>query len=139
MMMILTWYGINISLVDTLVVMHVHFISWFVLRKLKRLMGLLGTPSMLANPSFEEAIEHAASCHPSISQVEEKRRPLPNYMEKVQNNINQTMRDILLDWLVKVAEEYKLVSDTLYLILSYIDRFLSHHANFHQDFSRELQ
>ncbi|KAI8028589.1 Cyclin-A3-2 [Camellia lanceoleosa] len=61
-------------------------------------------------------------------EVEEKRRPLPNYMEKVQNDINQTMRDILLDWLVEVAEEYKLVSDTLYLTVSYIDRFLSHHA-----------
>ncbi|KAL7202754.1 hypothetical protein ACSBR1_034258 [Camellia fascicularis] len=38
------------------------------------------------------------------------------------------MRDILLDWLVQVAKEYKLVSDTLHLSVSYIDRFLSHHA-----------
>ncbi|GMP82298.1 hypothetical protein CsSME_00036672 [Camellia sinensis var. sinensis] len=29
---------------------------------------------------------------------------------------------------VEVAKEYKLVSDTLYLTVSYIDRFLSHHA-----------
>ncbi|KAI7999036.1 Cyclin-A3-4 [Camellia lanceoleosa] len=64
----------------------------------------------------------------SIIQVEEKMRPLPNYMEKVRNDINQTMRDILLDWLVEVVEEYILVSNTLYLTVSYIDRFLSHHA-----------
>ncbi|KAM0903473.1 hypothetical protein ACQ4PT_018683 [Festuca glaucescens] len=35
------------------------------------------------------------------------------------------MRGILVGWLVEVAEEYKLISDTLYLTVSYIDRFLS--------------
>nr|AAM95610.1 cyclin A-like protein [Nicotiana tabacum] len=35
------------------------------------------------------------------------------------------MRGVLVDWLVEVAEEYKLLSDTLYLAVSYIDRFLS--------------
>jgi cyclin A len=35
------------------------------------------------------------------------------------------MRGVLVDWLVEVAEEYKLVSDTLYFAVSYIDRFLS--------------
>ncbi|KAL0921789.1 hypothetical protein M5K25_008898 [Dendrobium thyrsiflorum] len=57
---------------------------------------------------------------------EEKRRPIGNYMEKVQKNIiSANMRGILVDWLVEVAEEYKLVSDTLYLAVSYVDRFLS--------------
>lgn len=53
---------------------------------------------------------------------------MPDYMAKVQKDANQAMRDILLDWLVEVAEEYKLVSDTLYLTVSYIDRFLSQHS-----------
>ena len=30
-----------------------------------------------------------------------------------------------MDWLVEVTDEYKLLSDTLYLAVSYIDRFLS--------------
>ncbi|KAK2974516.1 hypothetical protein RJ640_018681, partial [Escallonia rubra] len=60
--------------------------------------------------------------------VEEKRRPLPDYVEKVQKDMNVAMREILVDWLVEVAEEYKLVSDTLYLTVSYIDRFLSSHT-----------
>nr|KAJ8762635.1 hypothetical protein K2173_008074 [Erythroxylum novogranatense] len=34
------------------------------------------------------------------------------------------MRGILVDWLVAVAEECKLVCDTLYLTVNYIDRFL---------------
>lgn len=49
-------------------------------------------------------------------------------MEKVQKDITVGMREILVDWLVEVAEEYKLVSDTLYLTVSYIDRFLSSHV-----------
>ncbi|KAI3445924.1 hypothetical protein Pfo_002589 [Paulownia fortunei] len=60
-------------------------------------------------------------------EVEAKRRPLSSYMEKVQEDINPAMRAILVDWLVEVAEEYKLVSDTLYLTVNYIDRYLSAH------------
>ncbi|KAL6013227.1 Cyclin [Asimina triloba] len=58
-------------------------------------------------------------------EIESKRRPLPNFIEAVQKDVTATMRAILVDWLVEVAEEYKLVSDTLYLTISYIDRFLS--------------
>lgn len=58
-------------------------------------------------------------------EVDPKRRPLPDYIEKVQKDMSANMRGVLVDWLVEVAEEYKLVSDTLYLTISYIDRFLS--------------
>ncbi|TXG52491.1 hypothetical protein EZV62_021660 [Acer yangbiense] len=58
-------------------------------------------------------------------EVEPKRRPLPDYIEKVQKDISANMRGILVDWLVEVSEEYKLLSDSLYLTISYIDRFLS--------------
>ncbi|XP_030466594.1 putative cyclin-A3-1 [Syzygium oleosum] len=61
-------------------------------------------------------------------ETEPKRRPLPDYIEKVQNDISPNMRGILVDWLVGVAEEYQLLSDTLYLCISYIDRFLSSNA-----------
>lgn len=57
--------------------------------------------------------------------MEPKRRPLANYIETVQKDVTANMRGILVDWLVEVAEEYKLVSDTLFLTISYIDRFLS--------------
>ena len=42
-----------------------------------------------------------------------------------QRDINATMRGILIDWLVEVAEEYRLEAETLYLAVNYIDRFLS--------------
>ncbi|KAL4199437.1 hypothetical protein AMTRI_Chr03g51110 [Amborella trichopoda] len=57
--------------------------------------------------------------------AERNRRPTSNFMETVQRDITQNMRGILIDWLVEVAEEYKLVPDTLYLTVYLIDRFLS--------------
>ena len=53
------------------------------------------------------------------------RRPSTCYMESVQTDINPMMRSILVDWLVEVAQEYRLTSDTLFLSVAYIDRFLS--------------
>ncbi|KAE8658853.1 putative cyclin-A3-1 [Hibiscus syriacus] len=61
-------------------------------------------------------------------EVDPKRRPLPNYIEKVQKDVTTNMRGVLVDWLVEVADEYKLVSDTLYITVSYIDRYLSLNA-----------
>ncbi|RLN27468.1 cyclin-A2-1-like [Panicum miliaceum] len=53
------------------------------------------------------------------------RRPRPNYMETLQRDITTSMRGLLIDWLVEVSEEYKLVADTLYLTVYLIDQFLS--------------
>ncbi|KAL6216655.1 hypothetical protein ACLB2K_009876 [Fragaria x ananassa] len=59
-------------------------------------------------------------------EVEPKRRPLPDYMERIQKDaINANMRGILVDWLVEVAEDFKLLPDTLHLSVSYIDKYLS--------------
>lgn len=49
-------------------------------------------------------------------------------METTQVDVTADMRGLLIDWLVDVAEEYNLVSETLYLTVSYIDRFLSYKA-----------
>ncbi|KFK31755.1 hypothetical protein AALP_AA6G155000 [Arabis alpina] len=54
-----------------------------------------------------------------------KSRPLIDYLDKVQKDVTCNMRGVLVDWLVEVADEYKLLSETLYLTVSYIDRFLS--------------
>ncbi|KAJ8453290.1 hypothetical protein Cgig2_008174 [Carnegiea gigantea] len=56
---------------------------------------------------------------------EEKRRPKADYMQSVQKDVSANMRGILVDWLVELAEEFKVVSDTLYLTISHIDRYLS--------------
>jgi G2/mitotic-specific cyclin-B, other len=51
---------------------------------------------------------------------------LPNfgYMEKMQSDINEKMRAILIDWLVEVHLKFKLVPESLYLTVNLIDRYL---------------
>ncbi|KAL6069598.1 Cyclin-A2 [Balamuthia mandrillaris] len=57
---------------------------------------------------------------------EQLRRPRRlDYMTSVQKGITASMRGILCDWLVEVADEYELSSETLFLAVNYLDRFLA--------------
>ncbi|KAM0044371.1 putative cyclin domain-containing protein [Helianthus debilis subsp. tardiflorus] len=60
-----------------------------------------------------------------LHNMEVHRRTIADYIEKVQKDVGINMRGVLIDWLVEVTEEYKLLSHTLYLTVSYIERFLS--------------
>uniref|UniRef100_A0A3B1JQC5 Cyclin A1 n=1 Tax=Astyanax mexicanus TaxID=7994 RepID=A0A3B1JQC5_ASTMX len=68
--------------------------------------------------------EYAEDIHRHLRESEIRYRPKPGYMRK-QPDITNCMRVILIDWLVEVAEEYKLCSETVYLAVNYLDRFLS--------------
>ena len=50
--------------------------------------------------------------------------PKPGYMNK-QPDITCGMRAILVDWLVEVADEFRMDPQTLYLAMSITDHFLS--------------
>lgn len=52
-------------------------------------------------------------------------RPNPGYVANVQHDMSPHMRKILVDWLVEVAQEYRLTSDTLHLTVDLLNRFLS--------------
>ncbi|KAG2306018.1 hypothetical protein Bca52824_025766 [Brassica carinata] len=67
----------------------------------------------------------ASDIYEHLRLSEEKKRPAVDYMERVQPNINATMRTILIDWLVEVAEEFSLSPETLYLAVNCLDRYLS--------------
>ncbi|KAF5942297.1 hypothetical protein HYC85_019939 [Camellia sinensis] len=74
----------------------------------------------------------ACDIYKHLRASEAKKRPSTDFMERVQKDINSSMRAILIDWLVEVisfqpqvAEEYRLVPDTMYLAVNYIDRYLS--------------
>ncbi|KAM6953728.1 cyclin-A2 isoform 2-T2 [Aplochiton taeniatus] len=71
-----------------------------------------------------EVSEYSTEIHTYLREIELKSRPKAGYMKK-QPDITNSMRAILVDWLVEVGEEYKLQSETLYLAVNYIDRFLS--------------
>jgi len=59
-----------------------------------------------------------------LKSVEHLYAPKFNFMEH-QSDINSAMRTILIDWLIEVADEYKLNDETLFLCAQYVDRFLS--------------
>ncbi|XP_038899127.1 cyclin-A2-1-like [Benincasa hispida] len=68
---------------------------------------------------------YAPDIYDRIRVTELDQRASTTYMEQLQQDITANMRGILVDWLVEVSEEYNLVSDTLYLTVNVIDRFLS--------------
>lgn len=69
--------------------------------------------------------EYSADILAHVKRTELNYLPKWNYMTK-QPDITFPMRSILVDWLVEVSEEYKLHSETVYLAVNYIDRFLSY-------------
>ncbi|XP_072747434.1 cyclin-A1 isoform X2 [Anoplolepis gracilipes] len=75
--------------------------------------------------NFFDVDEYRADIYNYLRISETLHRPKPGYMKK-QPDITYSMRSILIDWLVEVAEEYRLQDETLYLAISYIDRFLSY-------------
>ncbi|CAI5773057.1 cyclin-A1 isoform X1 [Podarcis lilfordi] len=70
------------------------------------------------------AAEYAEDIHRYLREAEVKYRPRACYLRK-QPDITSSMRAILVDWLVEVGEEYKLRTETVYLAVNYLDRFLS--------------
>lgn len=68
--------------------------------------------------------EYATQIYSHLLNLEVKMRPKSSYMKR-QPDITSNMRTIVVDWLVEVCEEYKLETETLYLAISYLDRFLS--------------
>ncbi|XP_017080911.1 G2/mitotic-specific cyclin-A [Drosophila eugracilis] len=73
---------------------------------------------------FFEVVQYQMDILENFRVSEKKHRPKPMYMRR-QKDISHNMRSILIDWLVEVSEEYKLDTETLYLSVFYLDRFLS--------------
>lgn len=85
-------------------------------------------PSFVEKSKSEDdflAPEYQSDIYAYLREAETRNRPKPNYMKK-QPDITENMRCILVDWLVEVAEEYRLHRETLCLAVNYVDRFLSH-------------
>ncbi|CAJ1973765.1 unnamed protein product [Sphenostylis stenocarpa] len=86
-------------------------------------LAIVDIDSELKDPQIWSS--YASDIYNIIRVTELKRKPLTNYMDKLQTDINPSMRGILVDWLVEVSEEYRLVPDALYLTVNLIDRYLS--------------
>lgn len=80
-----------------------------------------------ANPVVAEdpqsVAEYVPDIYDNLQRGELRCLPDPSYMEQ-QPHINAKMRAILVDWLVDVHKKYKLRSETLFLAIGLMDRFL---------------
>ncbi len=66
---------------------------------------------------------HEVDIHDNLRSAEQSFLPQKLFGD-VQEDITLNMRSILVDWLVEVSEEYKLLPDTLHLAVALLDRFL---------------
>ena len=66
---------------------------------------------------------YAKDIHAYLHAVQAKTQPRPGFM-KLQTDITDNMRSILVNWLVEVHYRFKLVPETLFLVVNYLDRFL---------------
>ncbi|XP_077536163.1 G2/mitotic-specific cyclin-A-like [Haemaphysalis longicornis] len=92
---------------------------------------VLGTPLHTLEPmcysdlrELESNVEYLQDIYGYLRDRELKFRPEANYMKK-QPDIASSMRTIPVDWLVEVADEHQWHAETLFLAVSYVDRFLS--------------
>ncbi len=83
------------------------------------LYGVFATPQSPGNLHVPSTLTAHSCPAPQLL-----RRPNANYLAS-QPEINAKMRTILVDWLVEVSEEYRMVPDTLYHAVSNLDRVLS--------------
>ena len=67
--------------------------------------------------------EYVVEIYGNLRKKETELAPPVNYMS-IQEDINEKMRGILIDWLIEVHLKFKLRQETLYLCFQLIDRFL---------------
>jgi len=67
--------------------------------------------------------EFAQECCQHMLRTEKDYIPKVGYMQ-IQNDINEKMRAILVDWLIDVHNKFKLLPETLFLTVNLIDRYL---------------
>ena len=47
------------------------------------------------------------------------------YLQKIQTEIKDTSRAFLVEWLIDVHRKFRLLSETLYITVNIIDRYLA--------------
>ena len=75
------------------------------------------------NNNPQEVNEYFTDIYNNLLQEEKNFIINPNYMS-FQNDINEKMRAILLDWLIEVHLKFKLMPETMYITVNLIDRYL---------------
>jgi len=74
------------------------------------------------NPQYVSV--YAKEIFENLKAVEGKYQAKFGYFAQIQNEINERMRAILVDWLVEIHLKFKLLPETLYLTVNILDRYL---------------
>ena len=69
-------------------------------------------------------VEYGEEIFEYMRELEARMAPNPRYMDE-QQEIQWSMRSVLMDWVVQVHQRFNLLPETLFLTANYIDRFLS--------------
>jgi cyclin B len=75
-----------------------------------------------SNPQF--VTDYVKEVYEHLRETESKYMVQHGYITKSQQDINEKMRAILVDWLVDVHLKFKLLPETLFLTVNLIDRYL---------------
>lgn len=70
--------------------------------------------------------EYCQDIHTNMLLTESKWNPNPTYMSS-QVKIEETIRSTLVDWLIQIHYNFKLLPETLFLAVNVIDRYFSLH------------
>lgn len=70
--------------------------------------------------------EYCGEIHGNMLNTEQKWNPNPSYMAS-QLKIEETIRSTLIDWLIQIHYNFKLLPETLFLTVNAIDRYFSLH------------
>ena len=81
--------------------------------------------------------EYIEDIYTHLKLIECEDLPMKNYMNIIQTDINEKMRAILLDWLVEVHIKFNLLTETLFITISLIDKYLSK-KNIHRKYLQLL-
>ena len=74
---------------------------------------------------LQSAKEYIDEIYLHLKSVEKKNLPIENYMVMRQTDINEKMRIILVNWIIEVHFKFHLLSETLFICINIIDRYLS--------------
>jgi hypothetical protein len=89
----------------------------------------------------QKVAEYASSIHSYMISHEECFRPVSSYLEK-HVEVNFKMRRILCDWLHEVHYKFRLLPETFFLMINYVDRYLTEKTEYwpiHHHLNRAIQ
>lgn len=86
-------------------------------------MDIVQSDENLSPEDPQSVAEYASDIYSRMSAMEEAYLPRSDYMDS-QKDINSKMRAILVDWLVEVHMKYKLKTETLFIAVNLVDRYL---------------